>query len=143
MDGHKFPPTTFWKGNSLEEDGCRTSRFQGEFCDESKWKSVKITGNVCRKAVQLMVFDPCMWKSQIYRNLRPLTVFFLPKAMKAMKIDEAAAMKGCLQALKALVLTLSQLYSQILAVFRAISTVNVESFLSHDKARCLTYLHKV
>ena len=55
-------------------------------------------------------------------------VFFLLKAMKAMKIDEAAAMKGCLQALKALVLTLSQLYSQILAVFRAISTVNVESF---------------
>ena len=77
-DDHKsFPSQRFGKATALKKMVAEHPDFKENFY----WIKMEVDqtspGNVCRKAVQLMVFDLCMWKSQVYRSLRRLKFFFL------------------------------------------------------------------
>lgn len=102
----KFPFPTFWKGNSLEEDGRRTSRFQGESLLNQNGSRSNITWKCLQESCTAHGFRPLHVEVSSLQESTAFEVFFW-MLMKAMKMDEAAAMKGSLQTLKALVLTSS------------------------------------
>ena len=78
----KFPFPTFWKGNSLEEDGRRTSRFQGEFSLNQNGSRSNITWKCLQESCTAHGFRPLHVEVSSLQKSTAFEVFFSESSWK-------------------------------------------------------------